>query len=159
MDLALQRAGKVKSLGAVAKEGIHNALDMVIGVLPVVMAIGTLGLVVAETTPLFSWLGAPFVPLLELLNVAEAQAAAQTMLVGFTDMYVPSIIAASSIDANLTKFVVAALSVTQLIFMSETGSVILSSKVPINFFELVAIFVLRTLVTLPIIVMVAHLIF
>ena len=43
------------------------------------------------------------------------------MLVGFTDMYVPSIIAASSINAELTKFVVAALSVTQLIFMSETG--------------------------------------
>ncbi|MDV5169386.1 YjiH family protein [Photobacterium rosenbergii] len=159
MDLALQRADKVKSLGSVAKEGIHNALDMVIGVLPVVMAIGTLGLVVAETTPLFSLLGAPFVPLLELLNVAEAQAAAQTMLVGFTDMYVPSIIAASSINAELTKFVVAALSVTQLIFMSETGSVILSSKVPINFLELVAIFVLRTLVTLPIIVAIAHLIF
>ncbi|MCG7499728.1 YjiH family protein [Vibrio sp. Of7-15] len=159
LELALQRANKVKSLGSVAKEGVHNALDMVFGVLPVVMAIGTLGLVVAETTPLFSLLGAPFVPLLEMLNVAEAPAAAQTMLVGFTDMYVPSIIAASTIDADLTKFVVAALSVTQLIFMSETGSVILSSKVPINFFELVAIFLLRTLVTLPIIVLVAHAIF
>ncbi|PSW18431.1 hypothetical protein C9I98_17170 [Photobacterium sanctipauli] len=159
MQLALQRASKVKSLGSVAKEGVHNALDMVFCVLPVVMAIGTLGLIVAETTPLFSLLGAPFVPLLELLNVAEAQAAAQTMLVGFTDMYVPSIIAASTIDADMTKFVVAALSVTQLIFMSETGSVILSSKVPVNFLELVAIFLLRTLVTLPIIVLFAHWIF
>ncbi|GHA67062.1 YjiH family protein [Photobacterium aphoticum] len=159
MHLALKRASGVNSLGAVAKEGFHNSLDMVLGVLPVVMAIGTLGLVVAETTPLFSLLGAPFVPLLELLHVAEAQAAAQTVLVGFTDMYVPSIIAASTIDTEMTKFVVAALSVTQLIFMSETGSVILSSKVPVNFFELVAIFLLRTLITLPIIVMVAHLIF
>ena len=159
MELALQRAGQVKSLSSVVKEGIHNALDMVLGVLPVVMAIGTLGLVVAEATPLFSILGAPFVPLLELLHVPEAAAAAETMLVGFTDMYVPSIIAASSVDAELTKFVVAALSVTQLIFMSETGSVILSSKVPINFFELVVIFLLRTIVTLPIIVGVAHVIF
>ncbi|MBW3696511.1 YjiH family protein [Vibrio sp. T187] len=158
-NLALQRANQVKSLGSVAKEGIHNALDMVLSVLPVVMAVGTLGLVVAETTPLFSLLGAPFVPLLEALNVPDAQAAAQTMLVGFTDMYVPSIIAASSIDADMTKFIVAALSVTQLIFMAETGSVILSSKVPINFLELVAIFLLRTLVTLPVIVMIAHWIF
>ena len=132
---------------------------MVISVLPVVMAIGTLGLVVAETTPLFSLLGAPFIPLLNALNVPEAAAAAETMLVGFADMYVPSIIAASTINADLTKFVVAALSVTQLIFMSETGSVILSSKVPVNFLELVAIFLLRTLVTLPIIVLVAHWIF
>ncbi|MGY3570163.1 YjiH family protein [Vibrio paucivorans] len=159
LNLALKRANQVKSLGSVAKEGIHNALDMVLSVLPVVMAVGTLGLVVAETTPLFSMLGAPFVPLLEALNVPDAQAAAQTMLVGFTDMYVPSIIAASTIDADMTKFVVAALSVTQLIFMAETGSVILSSKVPINFLELVAIFLLRTLVTLPIIVVIAHWIF
>lgn len=159
LELALKRADKVKSLGSVAKEGVSNALDMVFGVLPVVMAIGTLGLIVAEATPIFSLLGAPFVPLLEMLNVPEAAAAAETMLVGFTDMYVPSIIAASTINADLTKFVVAALSVTQLIFMSETGSVILSSKVPINFLELVAIFLLRTLVTLPIIVLVAHAIF
>ncbi|WP_117233298.1 YjiH family protein [Vibrio maerlii] len=156
LDLALERADKVKSLGSVAKEGLGNALDMVIGVLPVVMAIGTMGLVVAEGTPIFSLLGAPFVPLLEMLNVPEAAAAAETMLVGFTDMYVPSIIAASTVNSELTRFVIAALSVTQLIFMSETGSVILSSKVPINFFELVGIFLLRTLVTLPIIVLVAH---
>lgn len=159
LELALKRADKVKSLGSVAKEGFSNALDMVFGVLPVVMAIGTLGLIVAEATPIFSLMGAPFVPLLEMLNVPEAAAAAETMLVGFTDMYVPSIIAASTISTDLTKFVVAALSVTQLIFMSETGSVILSSKVPINFLELMAIFLLRTLVTLPIIVLVAHAIF
>ncbi|GLS92212.1 membrane protein [Psychromonas marina] len=159
LELALERASKVKSLRSVAKEGVHNALDMVIGVLPVVMAIGTLGLIVAESTPLFSILGAPFVPLLELLHVAEAQAAAETVLVGFTDMYVPSIIAASTIDSDMTKFVIAALSVTQLIFMSETGSVILSSKIPVNFLELMAIFLLRTLITLPIIALVAHMIF
>lgn len=159
LELALNRASKIKSLGSVAKEGLHNALDMVLGVLPVVMAIGTIGLIISENTPIFSILGQPFIPLLELLQIPEAAAAAQTMLVGFTDMYVPSIIAASSINTELTKFVVAALSVTQLIFMSETGSVILSSKVPVNIFELMAIFLLRTLVTLPIIVLIAHFIF
>lgn len=158
-QLALERASKVKSLSSVAKEGLHSALDMMFGVLPVVMAIGTVGLVIAETTPLFIWLGTPFVPVLEMLNLPEATAAAETVLVGFTDMYVPSIIAASSIDSDLTKFVIAALSITQLIFMSETGSVILSSKIPVNIFELMVIFVLRTLITLPIIALCGHLLF
>ncbi|MFA0698018.1 YjiH family protein, partial [Vibrio sp. 10N.222.49.C9] len=80
--------------------------------LPVVMAVGTVGLIIAEATPIFTWLGAPFVPVLEMLNLPEATAAAETVLVGFTDMYVPSIIAASSIDSDLTKFVIAALSIT-----------------------------------------------
>ncbi|ANO32764.1 hypothetical protein BCS96_14480 [Vibrio breoganii] len=158
-QLALERASKVKSLSSVAKEGLHSALDMMFGVLPVVMAVGTVGLIIAEATPIFTWLGAPFVPVLEMLNLPEATAAAETVLVGFTDMYVPSIIAASSIDSDLTKFVIAALSITQLIFMSETGSVILSSKIPVNVFELMAIFVLRTLITLPIIALCGHLIF
>lgn len=158
-QLALGRASQVKSLGGVAKEGLHSALDMMFGVLPVVMAVGTLGLVVAETTPLFTLLGMPFVPLIELLNLPEAAAAAETVMVGFTDMYVPSIIAASTIDSELTKFVIAALSITQLIFMSETGAVILSSKIPVNIIELLMIFVLRTLITLPIIALCGHLIF
>ncbi|MGL6258615.1 YjiH family protein [Vibrio sp. WXL210] len=158
-QLALGRASQVKSLGGVAKEGLHSALDMMFGVLPVVMAVGTLGLVIAETTPLFTWLGMPFVPLIELLNLPEAAAAAETVMVGFTDMYVPSIIAASTIDSELTKFVIAALSITQLIFMSETGAVILSSKIPVNIVELLVIFVLRTLITLPIIALCGHLIF
>ncbi|MGR5541901.1 YjiH family protein, partial [Vibrio campbellii] len=99
-QLAIARASKVKSLSAVAKEGLHSALDMMFGVLPVVMAVGTVGLVIAETTPLFTWLGAPFVPVLDLLNLPEAAAAAETVMVGFTDMYVPSIIAASTIDSD-----------------------------------------------------------
>ncbi|MGY0219933.1 YjiH family protein [Endozoicomonadaceae bacterium StTr2] len=157
-ELALERASKVDSLKSVAAQGVKSGLGMVFGVLPVVMAIGTAGLIVAEYTSLFSLLGAPFVPLLKLLQLPEAKAASEAVLVGFTDMFVPSILAAS-INSEITRFVIAALSVTQLIFMSETGAVILGSKIPLNLLELLAIFLLRTLVTLPIIVLVGHMVF
>lgn len=156
--LALARADKVESLGQVARAGIHNALDMLFGVLPVVMAFGTLALVIAETTPLFSWLGMPFVPLLELLQIPEAAAASETMVVGFADMFIPAILA-TSIESDLTRFVIAALSVTQLIYMSEVGALLLGSKIPVNVLELFVIFLLRTLVTLPVIALIAHLVF
>ena len=55
-------------------EGGKNILDMWIGVAPIVMAIGTLALIVAEYTPIFQWLGMPFIPLLELMRVPEAEA-------------------------------------------------------------------------------------
>ena len=42
------------------------------GVLPVVMCIGTLALMLANNTPIFDYLGMPFMPLLELLQVPEA---------------------------------------------------------------------------------------
>lgn len=156
--LALARASRVDSLGLVVRTGVHNALDMVLGVLPVVMAFGTLALIIAETTPLFGWLGLPFVPLLEWLQIPEAAAASQTMVVGFADMFIPAILA-SSIENDMTRFVIAALSVTQLIYMSEVGALLLGSKVPVNVVELFVIFLLRTLVTLPVIALVAHAVF
>ncbi|CAM3092493.1 YjiH family protein [Vibrio rarus] len=158
MDLALHKAGQVTSFKKVISEGVKNAVDMVFGVLPVVMGLGTIALVIAEYTSVFAILGKPFVPYLELLAIPEAAAASQTIVVGFADMFIPAILAAS-IDSELTRFVIAAMSVTQLIYMSEVGALLLGSKIPVNIGELFVIFILRTLITLPVIAGVAHLIF
>ena len=45
------------------------------------------------------------------------------------------------------------------IHMSEIGVLILKSKIPLNFLELVAIFLIRTAITLPIIALMAHTLF
>ncbi|CDT09993.1 MULTISPECIES: YjiH family protein [Vibrio] len=158
LELAVSKASQVKSAKSVFAEGIRNAVDMVFGVLPVVMGLGTMALVIAEYTSVFSFLGQPFIPFLELLGVPEAVAASETIVVGFADMFIPAILAAS-IDNEMTRFVIAAMSVTQLIYMSEVGALLLGSKIPVNILELFIIFILRTLITLPVIAGVAHLIF
>lgn len=158
LQQALEKAGKINNPIQVIQDGGKNAIDMVFGVLPVVMGIGTIALIIAEYTPVFQYLGMPFLPLLEWLQIPEAQAASTTMMVGFTDMFVPSILAAS-IDNDMTRFVIAALSLTQLIYLSEVGALLLGSKIPVTLFELFIIFILRTLVTLPVIAAIAHLIF
>ncbi|MGF1680830.1 YjiH family protein [Photobacterium minamisatsumaniensis] len=158
LEQALNKANEVKSLRKVVIEGIENAVDMIFGVLPVVMAIGTAALVIAENTPVFSILGQPFIPFLELLRIPEATAASETIVVGFADMFLPSILA-SSIESDLTRFVIAAMSVTQLIYMSEIGALLIGSKIPVKPWELFMIFILRTLVTLPVIAMMGHIFF
>ncbi len=158
LELAVNKANQVKSPKTVATEGVKNAVDMVFGVLPVVMALGTIALVIAEYTSVFTILGKPFIPFLELLQIPEAVQASETIVVGFADMFIPSILAAS-IESDLTRFVIAAMSVTQLIYMSEIGALLLGSKIPVNIFELFFIFILRTIITLPVIAGVAHLIF
>ncbi|MBJ2147704.1 YjiH family protein [Vibrio sp. IB15] len=158
LELAVNKASQVKSVKSVFSEGVRNAVDMVFGVLPVVMGLGTMALVIAEYTSVFSFLGLPFIPFLELLGVPEAVAASETIVVGFADMFIPAILAAS-IDNEMTRFVIAAMSVTQLIYMSEVGALLLGSKIPVNIAELFIIFILRTLITLPVIAGVAHLIF
>ncbi len=152
---------KAKSNGDFAqymKSGTETVLSLWLGVIPTIMAIGTLVLILSHTTPVFDWLGIPFKPILELLQVPHATEAASTMVIGFADMVVPSIMAAD-IPTPMTQFVIAATSITQLIYMSETGAVILGSKLPVSFVDLFVIFIERTLVSLPIIVLLAHIIF
>jgi nucleoside recognition membrane protein YjiH len=155
-EQALEKAHKAGGVKHLFEEGTKNAVDMIFGIIPAVMAIGTLALILAEHTPIFNYLGMPFVPLLELLQIPEAVDASKTIVVGFADMFIPSILA-SSIESDLTRFVIAALSVTQLIYMSEVGALLLGSKIPVNFFDLFVVFILRTLVTLPVIAGAAHL--
>ncbi|WP_158735417.1 YjiH family protein [Alteribacillus sp. YIM 98480] len=143
---------------SIVNGGLKNVLDMWIGVIPVVMALGTAAVVIAETTPFFEIIGMPFVPLLEFMQVPEAAEASQTMVIGFADMFLPAIIG-SGIESELTRFIIAALSVTQLIYMSEVGGLLLASKLPVKFTDLVFIFLERTIITLPIIIGFAHLIF
>ena len=155
---AVQKADDSPSFSSFLKDGSKNVLDMWIGILPIVMAIGTMGLIVAEETPVFDYLGMPFIPLLELLNIPFAQEMSKTIMVGFADMFLPAIIG-SSIESELTRFVIACLSVSQLIYMSEVGGLILGTKIPVSFFQLLIIFLLRTIISLPIIALCAHIIF
>lgn len=131
---------------------------MWLGVLPSVMAIGTVALILANYTPIFEWLGLPFRPLLQLLQVPEADAVASTMIVGFTDMLTPAILIAES-TSQMAKFIVAVVSVTQVLYLSEVGGLILGSKLPINLWEMFVIFLERTIISLLIVCPIAHLLF
>src|SRR5699024_1325903 len=151
-------AKKESSFYKFLKEGGKNILDMWMGVAPVVMTFGLVAVMVAEYTPFFQWVGVPFIPFLDLLQIPFSAEASETILVGFADMFLPSILA-EPIEAEITRFTVAALSVTQLIYMSEVGGLLLGSKVPVSFVDLIIIYLLRTIITLPVIALIAHLLF
>ena len=74
-------------------------------------------------------------------------------------MLLPSVVASTTITSEMTKFIIACVSVTQLVYMSEVGGVLLGSKIPVNLKELIIIFIERTLVTLPVIVLIANFIY
>ncbi|SFE52250.1 nucleoside recognition GATE domain-containing membrane protein YjiH [Peptostreptococcaceae bacterium pGA-8] len=159
INLALERVAEHKGFVQFLENGIKNAVGMWFGVMPVVMAIGTVALLLANNTTIFEFLGKPFLPLLELLQIPEAAAASKTMIVGFTDMFTPSIIAAEGVKSEMTRFIIAVVSVTQLIYLSEVGGLILGSKLPVKLWELFVIFLERTIISLVIVSPIAHMIF
>lgn len=158
LELAFEKAEKAPGIKSFFKSGLETVCEMWFGTLPVILSLGTLALIVAEYTPIFKVLGVVFIPLYKLLQIPEAVEASQTVLVGFADMFLPSVIA-SGFENDMTKFVVAATSVTQLIYMSEIGSIIMGSKIPVSLKNLFFIFIERTIVTLPVIALAAHILF
>lgn len=155
-DMATEVGIKAPGFKKFFISGFKTVVDMWFVILPVVMSIGTIATIIANYTPVFEIIGKPFVPLLELLQIPEATHASQTILIGFADMFLPSILI-EGVKSDLTRFVIGALSISQLIYLSEVGGVILGSKIPVNIGKLFMIFLIRTLITLPIIALLAHL--
>lgn len=159
LDLAMKKVGEFGGIGHFFSNGLKNAVGMWFGVLPTVMAVAPIALAIANNTPIFDYLGMPFKPLLDLLQVPESGAVASTMIVGFTDMLTPAIIASELITSEMSKFIVAVVSVTQLLYLSEVGGLILGSKIPVKLWEMFVIFLERTIISLVIVCPIAHLLF
>jgi nucleoside recognition membrane protein YjiH len=155
---AVERAKAAGTLRDQLKEGTNIFTGIALVLIPQAMGIGTLALIIAEFTPVFQYISAPMVPLLELFRIPEAQAAAPATLVGFIDMFIPAVLG-SGIESELTRFVVGALSLVQIIYMTEMGTLLLISKIPLNLWRLALIFIERTIISLPVIVLIAHLLF
>lgn len=154
----VKKANSGNTLNGLIINGINIVIDVYISLMPLVMCWGTLSLIVAEYTPIFKILSYPIVFLLNILQVPGATEAAPAVLVGFADMFLPSILV-SGVEHEITRFIIGALSFTQLIYMTETGAIILKSDIDLNLKDLFVVFIERTLITLPIITLIAHLIY
>ena len=100
---ATERAERAPGPKALARNSAANVLDIWFSLTPGVIAVGGLGLMIAEYTPVMRYLSYPLVPVLELLRIPEAAAAAPALLVGFLEMFLPAVIA-SGIESELTRF-------------------------------------------------------
>ena len=154
----VNKAKTAPKAGLLMKDALINVLDIWFSLLPSVVAIGILVLALAEFTLVFEIITIPLVPLLEFMQIPEAKSAAPAFLVGFADLYLPAVIG-QSIQSEMTRFIIACVSITQIIYMTEVGTLILKSKIPLNIKELFLIFLLRTGITLPIVTFIAHLIY
>ncbi len=137
--------------------GVTNMMFFAFSVMAAAMALATIAALITFHTPIFTWLSYPFIALLEFAQLPDAAAAAPALLSGYLDQYMPAIVAAG-IDSDITSFILAGLSVCQLIFMSELGVIILRSSLPLSVTDLAVIFLLRTVIVLPVLFFGAHLV-
>lgn len=155
LEISCKRAEGFNAKGVLAS-GMEVVMGMVFDLIPIVIAWGTIALVIATYTPVFNWVSYPMGLYMKLFGMKEAFAAAPATLVGFTDMFIPALLL-GSISAVKTKFIVGVLSLVQIIYLTEVGTIIIKSEIPLNLWKLFVIFMERTLIAIPLIVLFANL--
>ena len=156
-ERAMERAESAPGVREFFVTGVTNMMFFMFSVLAAAMALATLAAVITFHTPVFTWLSYPLISVLELAQLPDAATASPALLSGFLDQYMPAIVAAG-INSDATSFVLAGLSVCQLVFMSEFGVIVLRSSLPLSVADLGVIFLLRTVIVLPVLILGAFLV-
>jgi len=135
----------------IVKQGLSSYLNIFMDLIPIVLAWGTIGLMLVELTPIFDFISFPMGLFLQIFQIPGAMEFAHVTLIGFIDMFLPALfLGGAPVE---TQFILGVLSIVQIIFMAETGVLIIKSRMPLNFGKLFIIFMMRTIFALPLIVL------
>ena len=149
---ALERAAKFRLETAIAV-GLEMAVGILFDLIPIVIAWGTVGTLLVNETPVFQWLAYPMGLYMWALGIPDAFVLAPATLVGFIDMFIPALITSPEATVQI-RFFIAALSLVQIIYLTEVGSIIVKSNVGMDVKRLFVVFLERTLVAVPVLWMI-----
>ena len=124
-----------------------------------ILSIATIALIIGTYTPLFDYLGVVFEPLLNLLGLPDADKIAPTVLLSIAEVALPAIIISGADVAPMSVFFVCTLSTIQIIFFTESANAILESDIPLSVKDLIVIFLIRTVLAIPLVALASHLVF
>lgn len=145
-------AAKTEALPKLVWNNLYVGLNMAFNVIPSIMSVGLLGLVLAEFTPLFDWFGYVFYPFFKIFGVQQAALAGKAAAISLPEMFLPAILIAKS-ATPLVKFVIAVVSISEILFFSASIPCVMGTDIPIKLKDILAIWfervVLSIVITVP----------
>lgn len=154
---ALNKAGETTPKAFA--DALVSALIFGCKVVSYVISLSVICLVLANYTPVITWLGIPIRPVLELLGIPDAQAIAPSAIAAFVAMSLPATLISTAGVSEAAGFYIVVLSTCQVIFFTESANAMLDSDIPVNFRDLVVIFLERTVILIPLVALATHLVF
>ncbi len=155
---ALIKADTAPNILKEMAKGFWEGCLITLRVIPMVITIGIIGLSLSEFTPIIEIISRPFVPFISMLGIPDAALATQAILVGGIDLFLPSILIANS-AYEATRFFVLMVSLVQVLYITETMLPIIFFGIPAKFKDIVVLWAIRTLVAIPIVAVLAHILY
>lgn len=138
-----------KNKESVIKQFFRSYKDGIIitaGIVPSIMSIGLLGLLLAKYTPVFDYLGYIYLPFTYLLGFEDAILVSKSLATSIAEMFLPSMLVIKS--DLLTRYVIAIVSVSEILFFSASIPCILSTSIKIKTSHLILIWIQRVILSL-----------
>ncbi|CAH2213820.1 YjiH family protein [Tepidibacter aestuarii] len=161
IDRAAKRAYTAENIFKEISSSLIDGYTILPKVLTLLSAVGITGLIVAEYTPFFHWVGMLFIPILKIFAIPNAAEIAPSVPVGIAEMFLPVLLIADKVDVLDigARYFITTLSMVQIIFFSETIVVMIATRLPVKLSELIICFLERTLIGIPIIALSMHILF
>lgn len=140
-------------------DNLKDGLRMVMSILPTILSIGLLGLVLAEYTLFFDLIGYIFLPVTYLMQAPEPLLTAKAAAVSISEVFLPALLIADAGVDVATRFIVAVVSVSAVLFFSAMIPCILATDIPIRIRDLVIIWFQRVVISLILVIPFANWLF
>jgi nucleoside recognition membrane protein YjiH len=152
-NLGLATAAAQPPVFQLCWQNLKAGLKMALSVIPSITSVGLLGLWLAEFTPLFDYFGYLFYPFFKVFGISQAVMGGKAAALCLPEMFLPSILIKSS-GTMLLKFVIAVVSISEILFFSASIPCIMGTDIPLKMRDIIVIWfervVLSILITVPI---------
>lgn len=123
-----------------------DGIKLAIGLAPSLMAIGSIGLIIAKYTPVFDIIGYIFVPFTWLIRLPEPTLVAKALATSIAEMFLPAPIVANASPA--TKFITAITCISEILFFSASIPCMLNTEIPLKIRDYLIIWVERVILSI-----------
>lgn len=143
----LEACAKAPSIGEGIKKNFLDGLNMALGIGPSLMSIGFIGLLLAEYTPIFDYIGYIFVPFALLLGFgSEAVMMGKACSISLAEMFLPANVVAEG--SPMAQYVIAIVCVAEILFFSASIPCIMGTDIKISLKDILIIWVERIILAL-----------
>ncbi len=139
--------------------GVCESVIFAVKICAYILSLATIALIVGVYTPVFTWIGQPMIPLLNLFGIPDAAIIAPATLVGILEIAMPALVIAGQGVSQAACFFIIVLSTVQVVFFTESANAIMESDIPLGAGKLVIIFLVRTILAIPLVALFTHILF
>ncbi|MCI7224459.1 MULTISPECIES: YjiH family protein [Fusobacterium] len=150
-DEAMETCSKADGIIKGTLINLKDGLNLAFNIAPSLMAVGTLGIVIANHTPIFSLLAYILYPFTYISGYEEPFLVAKALSLGIAEMFLPAVLVTKL--SFEVRMLVAITCVSEVLFFSASIPCMMATDIPISFKDYLVIWfervVLSILISIP----------